>query len=453
MQRPKTPHNNDFINYDYAKAACQTLFFVSVIFRSLPIDQEVLKIRPMSDDPPSPKRLKKDDHQENNSRSTMLILVGLPGSGKSTLASSLLRQSPRQWARINQDSINKGKRGTRDMCLKAAKLAIQQGYDVIIDRTSVTPEHRKYFIDLALAEGVDPSHIHCIFLNLPVKQCGARAAGRESHEGGLTGNGAYGIVGVMQKQLAAAGPPSVSEGFASLIECQNDDEINLALDLWVRHSTQIYNGEGEVLNLTAEWEKLKPKRKPSGGGGGLQSLDKFFIKKPTDKNTTNTRNAGGGDGAGPSSSAATKQVAASTGATTKNTENISNPSQPNKGENAFNILMAASKQQQHSSPSPAKKQPAATAGAPGTRHHFRAAAALYALQRYLNNPEQLLTNSTSTTDDNTVLYCDSQCVIIPDKFPKSRYHVLVLGRNQRLQGPLDLTGADSALVRHMMVRI
>ncbi|KAL4544880.1 hypothetical protein Ndes2526B_g00814 [Nannochloris sp. 'desiccata'] len=118
--------------------------------------------------------------------------------------------------------------------------------------------------------------------------------------------------------------------------------------------------------------------------------------------------------------------------------------------------MKASKhqQQQQQSPSPSTRKPATTKPTP-TRHKFGYAPTLYAFQRYLRNPEQLLPNSnnnisTPATDtDLTVLYCDSTCIIVPDKYPKSRYHILVIARDQRLQGPLDLTSADLALVQHM----
>lgn len=45
---------------------------------------------------------------------------------------------------------------------------------------------------------------------------------------------------------------------------------------------------------------------------------------------------------------------------------------------------------------------------------------------------------------------DDRCIVVPDKFPKARLHGLVIARDLRLQGPLDLEGPeDAALVRHM----
>ncbi|KAL4517226.1 hypothetical protein Ndes2437B_g06831 [Nannochloris sp. 'desiccata'] len=389
----------------------------------------------MSDlEPRSPKRLKLVD-PEVYTKTAMIILVGLPGAGKSTFATSLIQQSPERFARVNQDSVKNGTRGTRDMCINTATSALRQGINVIIDRTNVSPEQRKYFLDTATAAGLDPSHVHCVFLNLPVKACGSRASDRQDHEGGIFGPKAYGIVGMMQKQLK---PPSLSEGFASILECQNDAELDAALALWVEYTTQIHNGETKMLNLNEEWEKMKPKRK-GGKHSGLQKLDNFFSK-----NTISGSRHDGTEGARIPAADAAVGAATTTAATTS------------KGDDAFSMMMKASKhqQQQQQSPSPSTRKPATTKPTP-TRHKFGYAPTLYAFQRYLRNPEQLLPNSnnnisTPATDtDLTVLYCDSTCIIVPDKYPKSRYHILVIARDQRLQGPLDLTSADLALVQHM----
>jgi hypothetical protein len=394
-------------------------------------------------EPHSPKRLK-----ATIPTTSMIILVGLPGSGKSTFSTKIVQQSPHRFCRINQDSIKNGKRGTRDMCINAAESALRQGINVIIDRTNVSPEQRRYFLDVAANAGLDLSNIHCVYLNLPSKECGARAAGRGSHEGGVFGPKAYGTVNMMKNQLK---PPSLSEGFASVLECQNDAEIDLVVDLWVRYTTQIHNNEETLLNLNEEWLKIKPNRGTanknsdgaSGSGSGLQKLDKFFSKK----NTISSGDGGGTSGTKASTSVPPAEVPSSSSQGRYQHPDAAK-AQAQSGDNAFSFMMKASKNQQQQSPTAPTKQP--TSKLPTTRHKFGNGYVFSALQRYLNNPEQLLARSTATNDnDLIVLYCDSQCIIVPDKYPKSRYHILVLARDQRLQGPLDLTTADSVLVQHM----
>ena len=48
-----------------------------------------------------------------------------------------------RWTRVNQDSINKGSRGTRKQCLTAAAAAMRCGRHVVIDRCGLTVEQRQ----------------------------------------------------------------------------------------------------------------------------------------------------------------------------------------------------------------------------------------------------------------------------------------------------------------------
>lgn len=50
------------------------------------------------------------------------------------------------------------------------------------------------------------------------------------------------------------------------------------------------------------------------------------------------------------------------------------------------------------------------------------------------------------------LWFDDRCVLLADMFPKARQHWLVLARDARLGGALDLTAADVPLLEHMLVR-
>jgi aprataxin len=69
------------------------------------------------------------------------------GAGKSTLCASLPAD---RWTRVNQDSINKGSRGTRKQCLTAAAAAMRCGHHVVVDRCGLTVEQRQVNCELRL---------------------------------------------------------------------------------------------------------------------------------------------------------------------------------------------------------------------------------------------------------------------------------------------------------------
>lgn len=82
----------------------------------------------------------------------MLVLVGVQGSGKSTFSQKLIEGAAAgscKWVRVNQDSVNNGRRGTREMCLAAAQSALTSGRSAIIDRTNIDASQRKPFLTLA----------------------------------------------------------------------------------------------------------------------------------------------------------------------------------------------------------------------------------------------------------------------------------------------------------------
>ena len=47
---------------------------------------------------------------------------------------------------------------------------------------------------------------------------------------------------------------------------------------------------------------------------------------------------------------------------------------------------------------------------------------------------------------------DEQCVLVPDMFPKSQFHALIIARDTHLMGPDDLRPEHLPLLQHMQVR-
>ncbi|GAB4815963.1 hypothetical protein N2152v2_003009 [Parachlorella kessleri] len=441
----------------------------------------------------------------------VLVLVGVQGSGKSTFCQRLSKASGRQWVRVNQDTINNGKRGSKEMCLTAARQALTAGRSVVVDRTNIDVGQRAPFLQLAQQCGAEA---HCLVLRLPVKTCMSRAAGREKHEGGLQGKGAYAAVNIMHSAYMRVGPPTEAEGFGSIVLCESDADVDAALHAWATFGVDHTDPLGT-------WKRLAPPRKeplPQGTGpaskkaagvkpGGKGSIESFFQKRG--------QGSGGGGGAGsrpelsveapngPSQDGkaasgrnkGASKVQGNTGSTgqaqqqkqrqppgqkqsndgqqqeaqqqqlaplpeepqvthqqgTEDTKQVMEPTQTSahpKQQNALALLMSARQPK-----SPAVRPGSSSAGAAGapasqeqrgSRHHFPTnLPALRALMEVAARPERSASDPAFYTNDTVVR--------ITDKFPKARHHALVIARDPRLQGPLDLTSADTALVEHMMV--
>ncbi|KAH9736664.1 transcription factor bHLH140 [Citrus sinensis] len=163
--------------------------------------------------------------EEKKSKQILVIMVGAPGSGKSTFCEHVMRSSARPWARICQDTINKGKSGTKVQCLTSASSALKKGKSVFLDRCNLEREQRTDFVKLGGPE-VD---VHAVVLDLPAKLCISRSVKRIEHEGNLQGGKAAAVVNRMlqKKEL-----PKLSEGFSRITLCQNENDVQAALDTY-----------------------------------------------------------------------------------------------------------------------------------------------------------------------------------------------------------------------------
>ncbi|KAI4977981.1 hypothetical protein ZWY2020_014535 [Hordeum vulgare] len=107
--------------------------------------------------------------KEDAEKQVLLILVSAPGGGKSTFAEAVLAgdTAGRPWARVCQDTIGKGKAGTKIQCLKAAADAFKEGKSILTDRCNLEREQRSDFVKLGCIVQDD---VHAVFLDLPAKQ-------------------------------------------------------------------------------------------------------------------------------------------------------------------------------------------------------------------------------------------------------------------------------------------
>lgn len=420
----------------------------------------------------------------------LLVLVGVQGAGKSTFCDALIQRTQQQqqagqarsrsqseqqqqqqqaprWVRVNQDSIaGPGRRGTREQCLEAARAALQRGDSCLVDRTNVDQDQRRPFVRLAQQQGVEA---HCLVLKLPRKVCMARAAARTAHEGGLQGKAAYPAVSRMYADLIEAGDPHVREGFASVLVCESDAEVEAALQAWSLFSTAHPDPAAEYARL-----RPPPPKKPA-----LNTLDRFFARMP--KGEVGSRAPGSGAVAearqGPAAGAADRvrqgpggqhhpaqqqqqdgqqQQPSTTGQGGDGNGSGRADGAGNGGgtTNAFQAMLAAARQQVGQKESKPKGAPAGGVGPAGAgggdggggqqpRHTFKAAGPFaHSLVKIAENPE-------SCRCEQPHLWYDDRCVLIQDKFPKGRQHWLVLARDERLEGPLCLAAGDAPLLEHM----
>ena len=103
----------------------------------------------------------------------MVVLVGPPGSGKSFVA-KLFRE--RGWEIVNQDTL-----GNRKKCEHAARLALNSGRRVLIDRTNIDVHQRSHWVKIARQCRVPTAATAAVFLDVDIRTCKERVMSRLGH--------------------------------------------------------------------------------------------------------------------------------------------------------------------------------------------------------------------------------------------------------------------------------
>lgn len=147
----------------------------------------------------------------------MIMLVGLPGAGKSTLAKKYIEEGYK-W--VNQDTL-----GTRQECIKVASYALVDGQNVIIDRTNISQQQRKYWIQIAKKFNVDK--ITCIVLRVDRNECIERIAKRTDHPNLNDKTELDKIKQIVDNFNSGFEMPQTSEGIDEIIVLDSTTNTNL----------------------------------------------------------------------------------------------------------------------------------------------------------------------------------------------------------------------------------
>ena len=174
-------------------------------------------------------------------KQTCLVLTGTSGSGKSTIAKGL---TEKKWTVVNQDTIGsycerECFRKKADQCVMKAKHGLMLGRHVVIDRTNMSAEQRKKFVDAVEYVRVNNNNnnnngsdvdiqIVSLYLDLDVSVTTSRVARRKNHEGRVEGREGVEIV---HKQLYSrdSSTPHKSEGFDVCFRCKTPAEVEVAV--------------------------------------------------------------------------------------------------------------------------------------------------------------------------------------------------------------------------------
>eukprot|EP00897_Mesotaenium_endlicherianum_P005727 jgi/Mesen1/5182/ME000257S04452 len=274
----------------------------------------------------------------------VLVLGGPPGSGKSTFATELTQKGARPWVRVCQDIASKGKRGTREQCLRQMRAALASGSSVIVDRCNMNAEQRADFVELALRHSRSPAGAASRAGPGAGSSAGAGLgagagagasagwgvgtgagsgagmnAGAVAHAAGGTGAGTGadaraelvyywcacvracmqgpGAAGIVKRQQYMRELPSLTEGFSRVAICPSEADVEAALLLYSHLQPGATLPSGMYGSAAEEVSKAKGKAKkgakpPPGTQAGLEGKRGAALTSDMEKGNITAGKAG-----------------------------------------------------------------------------------------------------------------------------------------------------------------
>lgn len=234
-------------------------------------------------------------------------------------------------------------------------------------------------------------------LDLPTKECGYHASQRKDHEGGVQGQRAFPIAFGCAKRLVIPPLRGSKEGFEFIFHCTNHDHIQKVLEAICDH---IKLGNDDL--------------------SGFKSLESWLAQE---KAVSRIKGIG-------------NEVKSSEG---------EGPQKKKLKQNVFQMMMEASKAQSR------KISGATTENRELSKSNANLTVGSQPFKKFPgSNILSLIAADPSYLKDENCLFVDQTCVMIRDKFPKAKFHALVLARSPKLLCPQDIISAkDLEIVEHM----
>ena len=100
---------------------------------------------------------------------------------------------------------------TRQACILATQKALSNRQSVIVDRTNISIEQRRYFLDIADAYGVQ--HVVAVFFDYPLRHCAHHIMSRGDHP---NLGASHSSISVLLRFAQLLERPCLAEGFSEI---------------------------------------------------------------------------------------------------------------------------------------------------------------------------------------------------------------------------------------------
>lgn len=205
----------------------------------------------------------------------LILLRGLPASGKSTYAKKLVADHPGKYKRISKDDlramldVNKWSKGNEKFILKVRDslilLALQEGYNPIIDDTNLHPKHETAIRELVKGQAIVEVKD---FTDVPLETCIERDRQRPNYVGEQ-------VIRKMYRDFLWVEPPmaEVDPTLPKAIICDLDGTLALLngrdpynaeaceqdiLSEHVANIVRFYSQSAQILLLSGRQERHRP---------------------------------------------------------------------------------------------------------------------------------------------------------------------------------------------------